>query len=187
MTDLAGTRDYYGKTLVELGKEMPNLVVLDADLSCSTRTSKFAEAYPERFVNVGIAEQNCIGIAAGLSNLGKVVFASSFAMFITGRAWEQIRNSVSYAALNVKIAATHAGVTVGEDGASHQALEDIAIMRAIPEMRVLVPADAIETAQMVRMVAQMAGPFYIRMSRGNTPLIFNNYELCGQILCTIYY
>lgn len=176
MPDLAGTRDYYGKTLVELGQEMPNLVVLDADLSGSTRTSKFAKAYPDRFFNAGIAEQNCIGMAAGLANLGKVVFASSFAMFITGRAWEQIRNSVSYTVLDVKIAATHAGITVGEDGASHQALEDIAIMRVIPEMRVLVPADAIETAQMIRVAAKMPGPFYIRMSRGNTPLIFNNIE-----------
>ncbi|OGI06983.1 MAG: transketolase [Candidatus Margulisbacteria bacterium GWF2_35_9] len=176
MPDLAGTRDYFGKTLVELGNENPNIVVLDADLSSSTRTSMFRKAYPDRFFNAGIAEQNCIGMAAGLANLGKIVFASSFAMFITGRAWEQIRNSVSYAYLNVKIAATHAGITVGEDGASHQALEDIAIMRVIPEMRVLVPADAIEAGQMIRSAAEMPGPFYIRMSRGNTPLVFNSIE-----------
>jgi len=176
MPDLAGTRDYYGKTLVDLGAENPDIVVLDADLSGSTRTSKFAAAYPDRFFNAGIAEQNCIGMAAGLANVGKVVFASSFAMFITGRAWEQIRNSVAYAALNVKIAATHAGITVGEDGASHQALEDITIMRAIPEMSVLVPADAIEAGQMIRLAAETPGPFYIRMSRGNTPLVFNDSD-----------
>jgi len=174
MSEVAAGRDYYGKALVELGSENPKVVVLDADLSCSTRTSMFAKAFPQRFFNVGIAEQNCIGIAAGLANVGKVVFASSFAMFITGRAWEQIRNSVAYPRLNVKIAATHAGITVGEDGASHQALEDITIMRAIPNMQVLVPADAIEAYQMIKQIADIYGPFYIRISRGNSPLIYKD-------------
>ena len=122
MFDLAAQRDYYGKTLVALGKDMPNLFVVDADLSSSTRTSLFAKEFPDRFFNVGIAEQNAIGISAGLANMGNVVFVSSFAMFITGRTWDQVRNSVAYPFLNVKIAATHAGLTVGEDGASHQAL-----------------------------------------------------------------
>ncbi|MDD5455586.1 MAG: transketolase family protein [Candidatus Margulisbacteria bacterium] len=176
MTELAGTRDYYGKTLVELGKENPDIVVLDADLSSSTRTGWFAKEFPDRFFNAGIAEQNCIGMAAGLSLMGKIVFASSFAMFISGRPWEQIRNSIAYPRLNVKIGATHAGITVGEDGATHQALEDISIMRAIPYMNVLVPADAIETAQMVRLAAKVNGPFYIRMSRSNTPLIFKGTD-----------
>ncbi|MEK6557905.1 MAG: transketolase family protein [Candidatus Margulisiibacteriota bacterium] len=174
MFDLAAQRDYYGKTLVALGKDMPNLFVVDADLSSSTRTSLFAKEFPDRFFNVGIAEQNAIGISAGLANMGNVVFVSSFAMFITGRTWDQVRNSVAYPFLNVKIAATHAGLTVGEDGASHQALEDIALMRVIPSMTVLVPADAIEAAQMVRYAASCAGPFYIRMSRGNMPLVYKD-------------
>lgn len=174
MYDLAAQRDYYGKTLVELGKEMPNLFVVDADLSSSTRTSLFAKAFPDRFFNAGIAEQNAMGLSAGLANMGNVVFVSSFAMFITGRTWDQVRNSVAYPFLNVKIAATHAGLTVGEDGASHQALEDIALMRVIPSMTVLVPADAIEAAQMVRFAAGCNGPFYIRMSRGNMPLIYKD-------------
>lgn len=176
MTESAFTRDYYGQALVELGAEMPNLVVLDTDLSSSTRTSKFASAYPDRFFNCGIAEQNSMGIAAGLSKTGKVVFVSSFAMFATGRAWEQIRNSIVYPRFNIKIAATHAGITVGEDGASHQALEDIAIMRAIPYLNVLVPADAIETKQMVKAIAKADGSYYLRMSRGSTPVIFNDNE-----------
>ena len=173
---MAATRDAYGKALVELGKSNRDVVVLDADLSSSTRTSMFAKAYPDRFFNVGIAEQNCIGIAAGLANIGKVVFASSFAMFITGRAWDQTRNSIAYPRLNVKIAATHAGITVGEDGATHQALEDIAIMRVIPNFQVIVPADAVEASLVIKAVASIPGPFYIRMSRASTPVVYENIE-----------
>lgn len=176
MSGIAATRDYYAKALISLGKENKDIVVLDADLSCSTRTEKFAKEFPDRFFNSGIAEQNCVGMATGLACMGKIVFASSFAMFITGRPWEQIRNSVCYPNLNVKICATHAGITVGEDGASHQALEDIALMRIIPNMRVLVPADAYEAESIIKVVAYEPGPFYVRMSRGATPLIFNEGE-----------
>lgn len=174
-------RDYYGKALVELGQINPDVFVLDADLSSSTKTGLFAKAFPSRFFNAGIAEQNCIGMAAGLANMGKTVFASSFAMFISGRTWEQIRNSVAYPQLNVKVVATHAGVTVGEDGATHQALEDMAIMRAIPQLRVIVPADAIEAAQMVHVIAKEPGPFYMRMSRGATPLIYEGTDYQFQL------
>jgi len=134
------TRDAYGQELAKLGQEYPDLVVLDADLSKSTKTVDFAKAFPERFFNIGIAEQNMIGIAAGMATTGKVVFASSFAVFAAGRAFEIVRNSVCYPALNVKVAATHAGVTVGEDGGSHQAIEDIALMRSLPKLRVFLPA-----------------------------------------------
>lgn len=175
MTSVA-PRDYYGKALVELGKVDPRVFVLDADLSSSTKTGLFAKAFPNRFFNAGIAEQNCIGMAAGLANMGKTVFASSFAMFISGRAWEQIRNTVAYTKLNVKVVATHAGVTVGEDGGTHQAIEDIAIMRPIPSLNVLVPADAIEAAQMVHVMAAEYGPFYMRMSRGASPLVFEGTD-----------
>ncbi len=153
MSDVAATRDYYAKALIALGKTNKNVVVLDADLSGSTRTEKFAKEFPDRFFNAGIAEQDCIGMAAGLACMGKTVFASSFAMFITGRTWEQIRNSVCYPSLNVKVCATHAGITVGEDGASHQALEDIALMRILPNMRVIVPADALEAERVIHYVA----------------------------------
>ena len=169
-------RDYYGKALVELGHTNPNIFVLDADLSSSTKTGLFAKAFPDRFFNAGIAEQNCIGMAAGLANMGKTVFASSFAMFISGRTWEQIRNTVAYTNLNVKVVATHAGVTVGEDGGTHQAIEDIAIMRAIPLIKVLVPADAIEAAQMVHTIAAEYGPVYMRMSRGASPLVYEGSD-----------
>ncbi len=173
---LVAPRDYYGKALVELGKVDPNVFVLDADLSSSTKTGLFAKAFPDRFFNAGIAEQNAIGMAAGLANMGKTVFVSSFAMFISGRAWEQIRNTVAYTQLNVKVVATHAGVTVGEDGGTHQAIEDIAIMRPIPFLKVLVPADAIEAAQMVNVMAAEKGPFYMRMSRGASPLVFEGID-----------
>ncbi len=176
MSDLAATRDYYAKALIALGKKNKDIVVLDADLSGSTRTEKFAKEFPDRFFNAGIAEQDCIGMSAGFACMGKTVFASSFAMFITGRTWEQIRNSVCYPNLNVKVCATHAGITVGEDGASHQALEDIALMRILPNMRVIVPADALEAEQAIYYVANNPGPFYVRMSRGATPLVFKEGE-----------
>ncbi|NLJ68377.1 MAG: transketolase family protein [Firmicutes bacterium] len=166
------TRDAYGEALVELGQVNPQIVVLDADLSASTKTAGFAKAFPERFVQIGIAEQDLIGTAAGLAAAGKVPFASSFAIFATGRAYDQVRNSVAYGNLNVKIAATHAGVTVGEDGGSHQMLEDIALMRALPGMTVIVPADAVEAKLAVKAAAEYVGPVYLRMGRGAWPVIF---------------
>ncbi|MFC1478404.1 transketolase family protein [Candidatus Margulisiibacteriota bacterium] len=171
MSEMLATRDAYGKTLVELGKETKDIVVLDADLSASTRTAWFAKEFPERFINAGVAEQNLIGMAAGLALSGKTVFASSFAMFCTGRPWEMIRNSIAYPNLNVKIVSTHAGITVGEDGASHQANEDIAIMRAIPNMTIVIPGDAHEAAAIIRFAAKTHGPWYIRLSRSATPVI----------------
>lgn len=171
------TRDAYGKALVALGTENQDIVVLDADLSKSTKTADFSKQYPERFFNMGIAEANLIGTAAGFAAAGKIPFASTFAVFATGRAFEQIRNSVAYPKLNVKIAATHAGVTVGEDGGSHQAIEDVAIMRALPNMTVLVPADGEETRQVIYAAAQYKGPVYIRMGRLDVPLLFDeNYK-----------
>ncbi|WP_028308045.1 transketolase family protein [Desulfitibacter alkalitolerans] len=167
------TRDAYGKTLVKLGKKYDNIVVLDADLSKSTKTAVFKEEFPDRFVNVGIAEQNLACVAGGLALAGKVPFASSFAMFATGRAFEMIRNSICYPELNVKIAATHAGITVGEDGASHQANEDVAIMRAIPNMTVLVPADAVETEQIIEAAYHYHGPVYIRLGRSGVPVLYD--------------
>ncbi|MDQ7093058.1 transketolase C-terminal domain-containing protein [Desulfosporosinus sp. PR] len=172
MADKVATRDAYGKALVALGKENPNVVVLDADLSKSTKTAEFGKNYPERFFNMGIAEANLLGTAAGLAAAGKIPFASTFAIFATGRAFEQIRNSIAYPKLNVKIAATHAGISVGEDGGSHQAIEDVAIMRAVPNMVVLVPADGEETRQMVLAAAEYKGPVYIRMGRLEVPVIF---------------
>lgn len=174
MVEKAATRDAYGKTLVELGGKDKNIVVLDADLSSSTRTSWFAKEYPDRFFNAGIAEQDMIGMAAGLAASGKTAFASSFAMFATGRCWEQIRNTVAHSTLNVKIVASHAGITVGADGATHQAVEDIAIMRAIKDLPVIVPADAEETKEVIRYVAKTKGPFYVRLSRAATPLFYKN-------------
>ncbi|MDX9870896.1 MAG: transketolase family protein [Clostridia bacterium] len=168
------TRDAYGKALVKLGAENPRIVALDADLSKSTKTVDFKKAYPERFFNMGIAEQNLMGTAAGLAAAGKIPFASTFAVFATGRAFEQIRNSIAYTKLNVKIAATHAGLTVGEDGASHQAIADIAVMRALPNMTVIVPADGIETEQAVRAAAQYEGPVYIRLGRSGVPVLYGS-------------
>lgn len=165
------TRESYGKTLVELGAEYPNLVVMDADLSESTKTALFGEAYPDRFFDCGIAEANMMGIAAGLASLGKVVFVSSFAMFAAGRAFEQVRNSIGYPHLNVKVAASHAGITVGEDGASHQCIEDIALMRAIPGMVVMCPADDVEAKAAVRAAAAYDGPVYIRLGRATCNVI----------------
>lgn len=166
-------RKEYGNTLVKLGRENRNIVVLDADLSCSTQTQMFAKEFPDRFFNVGIAEQDLMTTAAGLACTGKIPFVSTFAMFATGRAWEQIRNSICYSNLNVKIAATHGGITVGEDGASHQALEDISLMRSIPSMVVIVPADAQETKQAIEFAAKYDGPVYIRIARTNLPDIFD--------------
>jgi transketolase len=175
------TRDVYGKTLVELGKENKDIVVLDADLSGSTRTGWFAKEFPERFVNVGIAEQNLMGVAAGLALAGKIPFASTFAMFATGRCWEQIRNSIAYPRLNVKIVASHAGLTVGEDGATHQAIEDIAIMRTIPFVNVIVPSDAIVAKEIIRQVSEKYGPYYVRLSRSSTPVIYDKHKINVQI------
>ncbi len=167
------TREAYGKSLVELGAEN-DFVVLDADLAEATKTCYFAKAYPDRFFDCGIAEGNMIGIAAGLAAAGKTVFASSFAMFAAGRAFEQIRNSVAYPHLNVKIAATHAGITVGEDGATHQCLEDLALMRSIPGMTVINPADAVEAAAALKAAAKMDGPCYLRFGRYAVPVIHEN-------------
>lgn len=166
------TREAYGKALVELGKENEDIVVLDADLSKSTKTADFAKTYPKRFINAGIAEQNLLGMSAGLSVYGKIPFASTFAVFATGRAFEIIRNSICYPKANVKIAATHAGITVGEDGGSHQSIEDIAIMNSLPNMSVLVPADAKETNEIVKYAAKHIGPVYIRLGRLNSEDIF---------------
>jgi len=172
LADKIATRDAYGKALLILGAENPNVVVLDADLSKSTKTADFGKKYPERFFNMGIAEANLIGTAAGLAAAGKIPFASTFAIFAVGRAFEQVRNSIAYPKLNVKIAATHSGITVGEDGGSHQAIEDVAIMRAVPNMVVLVPADGEETRQVILAAAKYNGPVYIRMGRLAVPVLF---------------
>ncbi len=173
--DFAGqavaTRDAYGTALLELGKRNKNIVVLDADLSGSTKTKGFSKAFPERFFNMGISEQDMIGTAGGLSLTGKVPFASTFAVFETGRAWEQIRQTLCYSHLNVKLAATHSGITVGEDGASHQSLEDIALMRVLPGMTVIVPADGFETKQAIDTAAEFEGPVYIRLGRSKVPAV----------------
>ena len=171
MSNIA-TREAYGKALVKLGDLREDVVVLDSDLSKSTKTSEFAKTFPTRFFNMGIAEQNLIGAACGLATAGKIPFASTFAMFATGRGFEIIRNSVCYPNLNVKICATHAGISVGEDGASHQSVEDIAIMRSIPNMTVLVPCDAIETEKMIFEIVKYNGPVYVRLGRSAVPQIF---------------
>lgn len=158
-------RDAYGEALKELGAQYPEIVVLDADLSASTKTKDFADVYPDRFFDCGIAEGNMMSVAAGLASCGKIPFASTFAVFGAGRAYEQIRNSICYPKLNVKIALTHAGLTVGEDGATHQMLEDIALMRVLPNMTVIVPADAAETKAAVKWAASYHGPVFIRMGR----------------------
>lgn len=173
MADKMATREAYGKALLVLGAENPDIVVLDADLSKSTKTADFGQRYPERFFNMGIAEANLMGTAAGLAAAGKIPFASTFAIFAVGRAFEQIRNAIAYPQLNVKIAATHAGITVGEDGGSHQAVEDVALMRSVPNMAVLVPADGEETKQAILAAARYKGPVYIRLGRLEVPLLFN--------------
>lgn len=169
-------RDVYGKTLVELGKQNKDIVVLDADLSGSTRTNLFAKEFPERFFNMGVAEQNMMAVSSGLASCGKIVFVSTFAMFATGRAWEQVRNSVAYNNFNIKIVATHAGLTVGPDGASHQALEDIALMRVIPNMKIVVPCDGPQTREAIKAAVDQDGPFYIRLGRPKFVTIENKGE-----------
>jgi len=166
-------REAYGKTLVELGRENPDIVVLDADLSRSTMTQFFAREFPERFFDCGIAEQNMVGIAAGLAASGKIPFASTFAVFAPGRSFDQIRMSIAYSQLNVKLVVTHGGISVGEDGASHHSVEDLALIGALPGFTVIVPADAIETAQAVKVAAASYGPFYIRLCRPNLPLVYS--------------
>ena len=167
------TRVAYGERLAELIKENENVVVLDADLTKSTKTIEAKKACPERHFNAGIAEANMMGMAAGLAASGKTVFASSFAMFASGRAWEIIRNSICYPNLNVKVCATHSGLSVGEDGASHQACEDVAIMRALPNMKIFVPCDQYETKAMIDYVAKIDGPCYVRMGRGKVEDVYN--------------
>ena len=174
MAPTESTRVEYGKTLARLGAENPDIVVLDADLSGSTQTHHFAKVFKDRFFNLGIAEQDLMGTAAGLALGGKIPFASTFAMFATGRAWEQIRQTIAYGNLNVKIVASHGGVTVGEDGGSHQALEDLALMRILPNMVVLVPADGPETRAMTRWAAGYQGPVYIRTGRMAVPVIYDD-------------
>src|SRR3989339_1728343 len=164
-------RSVYGDTLVELGQENPNIVVFDADLSCSTQTQKFAKVFPERFFNMGIAEQDAMGTAAGISTCGKIPFVSTFAIFASGRAWDQVRNSIAYPKFNVKIVASHGGITVGEDGASHQTVEDISLMRVIPNMTVIVPCDAIEAKAVIKFATEYKGPVYIRLPRISVPVI----------------
>ena len=167
------TRDAYGKALVELGEKNPNIVVLDADLAAATKTGGFKKAFPDRFFDTGIAESNMMGVAAGLATTGYTVFASSFAMFSAGRSFEQVRNTIGYPHLNVKIGATHAGISVGEDGASHQCCEDIALMRSIPGMVIINPADDIEARAAVLAAAEMDGPVYMRFGRLAVPRIFD--------------
>jgi len=174
MSEKRATREAYGATLIELANEGVPVVAVDADLSGSTTTAKFGAAYPDRLINVGIAEQNMIGTAAGLAVEGKVAFTGSFAVFATGRAYDQIRNTVCYSNLDVKVAPTHSGITVGPDGGSHQMLEDIALMRVLPGMRVLVPADAVAARAAIRVAATTPGPFYIRLGRAAVPVIYDD-------------
>ena len=170
------TRESYGNTLVELGKEHDNLVVVDADLAAATKTNIFKKAFPDRHIDCGIAESNMMGVAAGLSLTGKVPFASSFAMFAAGRAYEQVRNTIGYPKLNVKIGATHAGISVGEDGATHQCNEDIALMRTIPDMVIINPSDDVEARAAVRAAYEYVGPVYMRFGRLAVPVINDNPE-----------
>lgn len=169
MTVKMATRQAYGEVLVELGHEIENLVVMDADLSKSTMTAEFGKVFPERFINMGIAEQNLYGAATGMAISGKVVCASTFAMFATGRAFEIVRNSIGYTRANVKICATHAGITVGEDGASHQTFEDMALMRTIPGMTVVNPCDCVSAKKLIRQAVAMDGPVYVRLGRAPVP------------------
>ena len=176
MGNKQATREAYGKVLVELGKENPNLIVMDADLSGSTKTGEFAKVYPERFFNMGIAEQNLYASAAGIALSGKVVCASTFAMFAAGRAFEIIRNSIGYTSANVKICATHAGITVGEDGASHQTFEDLALMRTIPGMTVINPCDGVSAEKLIRQAVAFDGPAYIRLGRASVPVFYSEND-----------
>jgi transketolase len=181
MADKIASREAYGKALAELGGQDERIVVLDADLSKSTKTADFAKKFPERFFNMGIAEGSMMTTAAGFAACGKIPFASTFAMFASGRAFEQIRNSICYPRLNVKIAATHAGITVGEDGASHQAIEDISIMRSIPNMVVLCPSDAVETRAAIHAAARYYGPVYIRLGRLGVPILYDEKSFSFEI------
>ena len=177
INDKIATRESYGKALEKLGEENENIVVLDADLSTATKTEIFAKKFPDRFINVGIAEQNLMGIAAGLSTFEKIPYVSTFAVFAAGRAYEQIRNSIAYPKLNVKICATHAGVTVGEDGATHQMLEDIGLMRGLPNMTVMCTSDDLETKWAVEEISKINGPVYIRLCRMKTPKIYEEKDV----------
>ena len=175
-TKISSLRVAYGETLAELGKNNPDIVVLDCDLSKSTQTIIFKNACPERFFNMGIAEQDAVATAAGFASAGKIPFISTFAIFASGRAWEQVRNSIAYPKFNVKIVGTHGGLTVGEDGASHQALEDICLMRVLPDMLVIAPADSIEVKAAVKFAAEYKGPVYLRIPRPNLPELFEESE-----------
>lgn len=176
MAETMATRQAYGKTLIELGEKYPQLVVMDADLSKSTMTAEFGKTYPDRFFNMGIAEQNLYGAAAGLALSGKIVCASTFAMFATGRAFEIIRNSIGYTRANVKICATHAGITVGEDGASHQTFEDIALMRTIPGMTVINPSDGVSAKKLLEQAVAMEGSCYVRLGRAKVPVFYEDSD-----------
>ena len=173
LTELLGTRNVYGEVLAELGEKHKNIVVLNADLSGSTKTEIFHKKFPHRFFNMGIAEQDMIGTAAGLATTGKIPFVSTFAIFAVGKPWEQIRQSIANPGLNVKIVSTHGGITVGEDGASHQCMEDIGLMRILPNMTVIIPADGIETGKAVKAIVEHQGPVYMRLSRMRFPVIFD--------------
>lgn len=174
MSEKRATREALGETLIELANEGVDVVAVDADLSGSTTTAKFGKSYPDRLFNVGIAEQNMIGVAAGLAVEGKVPFTGSFAVFATGRAYDQVRNTVCYSNLGVKLTPTHSGITVGPDGGSHQMLEDIALMRVLPGMRVLVPADYVAAKAAIRLAATTPGPFYVRLGRAGVPVIYDD-------------
>ena len=171
MTEMIATRQAYGDALLEMGEKNKDIVVLDADLSKSTTTAKFGKKYPDRFFNMGVAEANMMNTAAGLATCGKIPFVSSFSIFATGRAWEQIRNTICYSGLNVKIVATHSGVSVGPDGASHQCIEDLSLMRTIPTMTVIEPCDAVETRKAILTAVDYKGPLYIRLGRAAVPTI----------------
>lgn len=175
--EMANPRDAYGETLVELGGKHKNIVVLDADLSKSTKTILFAKKYPERFFEMGIAEANMISAAAGLASCGKIPFASTFAVFATGRVYDQIRIDVAYSEANVKIFATHGGISVGKDGASHQMIEDLTLMRVLPNMTVLAPSDATQTRRLVELMATTEGPMYARIGRANAPILYTKEDL----------
>jgi len=175
--EMGNPRDAYGETLVELGGKHRNIVVLDADLSKSTKTILFAKKYPDRFFEMGIAEANMISVAAGLASCGKIPFASTFAVFATGRVYDQIRIDVAYSEANVKIFATHGGISVGKDGASHQMIEDLTLMRVLPNMTVLAPSDATQTRRLVELMATTDGPMYARIGRANAPVLYTKEDL----------
>ncbi|MBP6492331.1 MAG: transketolase family protein, partial [Clostridia bacterium] len=187
MSEKMATRQAYGEVLLELGEKNKEIVVLDADLSKSTMTTHFAGKYPERFFNMGIAEQNMYGVASGLALSGKTVFASTFAMFAAGRAFEVIRNSIGYTKANVKICATHAGITVGEDGGSHQTIEDIALMRTIPGMTVISPSDGMSARLLIKAAAEYNGPVYVRLGRAAVPGIYEEDSKIqiGKGMCVV--